>query len=191
MTSMYLSTPPGYSEHCVDDLVELFNSLFKSSENTLLVQGATEPVYIPASAVCGHHQVVFSYDYFSSALHELAHWCLAGKERRLVLDYGYWYAPDGRDQLQQNEFEKVEIKPQALEWIFSKCCGKTFRVSLDNLHGLETEGQAFKKAVYQQVLRYCDAGIPARAKILCEQLRGFYQTPDCLCPSNFSIGELD
>ena len=35
---------------------------------------------------------------FNSALHEISHWTIAGKERRLLADLGYWYAPDGRTE---------------------------------------------------------------------------------------------
>src|SRR3546814_2809228 len=49
----------------------------------------------------------------------VAHWCLAGAARRRQDDYGYWYAADGRDLEQQHLFEQVEVKPQALELLFS------------------------------------------------------------------------
>ncbi|MEH6557134.1 MAG: elongation factor P hydroxylase [Oceanicoccus sp.] len=191
MTLTYTSTSARSIEPCADDLIELFDHLFESSENTRLVRGAAEPIYIPASKNCGYHQVSFAHGYFSSALHELAHWCVAGKERRLLLDYGYWYAPDGRDSQQQVEFEKVEVKPQALEWIFSKCCGKKFNVSTDNLNGVETDSQFFKTSVYQQVLQYCEVGLPSRAKKLCDRLSVFYQNTNCVHSGNFSIDELN
>lgn len=60
-------------------------------------------------------------------MHELAHWCIAGPERRLLADYGYWYEPDGRTEQIQAEFEKVEVKPQAVEWILSASCGFPFK----------------------------------------------------------------
>ena len=34
---------------------------------------------------------------------------------------------------QQQAFERVEVKPQALEWLFNLCCGHRFRISADNL----------------------------------------------------------
>jgi len=178
------------TDHSVADLVDLFNRLFESVENTRLVRGGAEPVYLPASKDCHYHQVVFAHGFFSSALHEVAHWCLAGRERRLQLDYGYWYAPDGRDQQQQIEFEHVEIKPQALEWILSRSCGKRFRVSTDNLNGTESDSMPFKIAVYQQVQDYCREGLPVRAKVLCEQLSMFYHTQGCIRADSFSIDEL-
>ena len=51
------------------------------------------------------------------------------------MDYGYWYQPDGRDEQTQAEFEKVEVKPQALEWIFTQSLGQEFFLSTDNLSG--------------------------------------------------------
>ena len=178
------------TDHSVADLVDLFNRLFESVENTRLVRGGAEPVYLPASKDCHYHQVVFAHGFFSSALHEVAHWCLAGRERRLQLDYGYWYAPDGRDQQQQIEFEHVEIKPQALEWILSRSCGKRFRVSTDNLNGTESDSMPFKIAGYQKVQGYCREGLRVRAKVLCEQLCMFYHTQGCIRAVSLSIDEL-
>jgi hypothetical protein len=100
-------------------IITLFDELFLHSHNTQLLCAlcdgrygeADEPVYEPANAVHSHHQLVFAHGYFSSALHEISHWCVAGSSRRLLEDFGYWYQPDGRSALEQAEFEKVEIKP--------------------------------------------------------------------------------
>src|SRR4051812_38971252 len=108
------------------DLINLFNSLFADSEQTILVAGEAEPIYLPKSFGQASHQIVFANYFFSSALHEIAHWCIAGKERRQLPDYGYWYQPDGRNISEQIHFETVEVKPQALEWIFSVAAGSLF-----------------------------------------------------------------
>lgn len=158
------------------DLMRLFDQLFAAEENTRLVRGDGEPVYLPAGGQCSYHQVVFAHGYFASALHEIAHWCIAGPERRLLEDYGYWYAPDGRTAEQQQAFEQVEVKPQALEWILSNACGKAFSVSIDNLNGVATDSEPFKWAVYQQVGRYCRQGLPPRARQLHQVLCEFYAT---------------
>jgi len=121
--------------HNYQDLIVCFNATFTNTENTVLVKGDHEPIYIPAKSSHQHHQIVFAHGYFASALHEISHWCIAGKQRRLLEDYGYWYCPDGRDVKQQTEFEKVEVKPQAIEWAFSCASGKPFAVSTDNLNG--------------------------------------------------------
>jgi len=119
--------------HKVQDLVEIFNDLFLVSHNTCLMPGADEPLYQPASFPGERHIIHSRLDYYQSALHEIAHWCIAGCERRLLLDYGYWYKPDGRSPDQQIKFQMVEARPQALEWIFTQAVGQKFRLSRDNL----------------------------------------------------------
>jgi elongation factor P hydroxylase len=148
--------------HCAADLVACFNRTFDQAYNTRLVGGGEEPIYLPADGKVLFHRIVFTRDYFSSALHEIAHWCVAGEVRRKQVDYGYWYAPDGRSQEQQQEFERVEIKPQAMEWIFSVACGHRFRVSADNLEAGLGASDRFKANIYQQVLTYCQQGLPER-----------------------------
>ena len=177
------------SQHQANDLIVLFNALFSESENTRLLAGDDEPIYLPVDADCDYHRVVFAHGFFASALHEIAHWCIAGEQRRQQIDYGYWYQPDGRTQQQQSAFEQVEVKPQALEWLFSKACNKPFRVSVDNLSGDATDTRPFKQAVYQQVLVYCAAGMPARAARFCHGLQQHYQTA-ALQAEDFSLGEL-
>jgi len=98
------------------DIERLFATSFFEAYNTYLLGGGQEPEYIPASQDVPYHRIIFRQDYFASALHEVAHWCIAGRVRRLQQDYGYWYAPDGRSVEQQAQFELLEVKPQALEW---------------------------------------------------------------------------
>jgi elongation factor P hydroxylase len=162
--------------HNYQDLIALFNGTFTETENTVLVKGDHEPIYIPANSAQLKHQIVFAHGYFASALHEIAHWCIAGKQRRLLEDYGYWYSPDGRDVEQQSEFEIVEVKPQAIEWAFSCASGKPFTVSTDNLNGAVTDTQGFQNAVKQQVMYYLEQGFPARAAEFIGVLQTFYQT---------------
>lgn len=171
-------------------LISLFDQCFATAFNTRLVKGDDEPVYLPANADCMNHQVIFAHGFFSSALHEIAHWCLAGERRRQQIDYGYWYAPDGRSAQQQQDFELVEVKPQALEWILSKSCGHRFRLSADNLSGEATDSQAFKLAVFRQALHFCEQGLPARAETLRYALSdyyGFHSTMESRC---YSLTEL-
>ena len=103
-------------------LEAVFARCFARTENTRLVGGAAEPLYQPAGKGNGPHSLYFREDYFASALHEVAHWCIAGIERRQRVDFGYWYAPEGRSDDQQRAFESVEVRPQALEWYFSLAC---------------------------------------------------------------------
>ncbi len=174
----------------VEDLINIFNGLFSSTENTRLVRGDDEPIYLPANENYPFSQIIFAHGFYASALHEIAHWCIAGEQRRQLIDYGYWYAPDGRSKEQQQVFEQVEVKPQALEWVLSKACNKPFRVSVDNLNGEVTDSMPFKKAVYHQVLRYCEQGLPERARLLFLDLSDFYATPWELSVHNFSLQEL-
>ncbi len=172
----------------VNDLILLFNRTFKKSENTILVKGLDEPIYLPAGAEQPHSQVIFAHGYFTSALHEISHWCIAGKERRKQVDFGYWYEPDGRSAEQQQAFEVVEVKPQALEWIFSVAAGIRFNISADNLSGdVSPTASLFKQAVHRQVLSYFDNGFPNNAHLFINALKKFYTLELLLDKSAFSL----
>ena len=136
----------------VDWLILHFNHWF-SHLNVTLVRGDFEPEYFPATETEAA-RIEFAHGFFNSALHEISHWSIAGEQRRLLPDLGYWYAPDGRTAEQQALFEQVEIKPQAIEWLFSKAFGRKFRVSLDNLTGDGGDGATFKDHVYAQLQQY-------------------------------------
>ncbi|AJR09512.1 elongation factor P hydroxylase [Photobacterium gaetbulicola] len=174
-------------QHHNDDIIAIFNRCFLDSYNTELILGGDEPIYLPADDANPHHRVIFARGYFASALHEIAHWCIAGPVRRRLEDYGYWYEPDGRTAEVQAEFEKVEVKPQALEWILATSCGFRFQVSCDNLSGdCEPDRVGFTNKVRAQVLQYLEQGIPDRAKQLSEALREYYQIPP-LKPGQFPV----
>ncbi|MBY5947395.1 elongation factor P hydroxylase [Photobacterium rosenbergii] len=172
-------------EHDIRDIIAVFNTTFLTSHNTELVRGEDEPIYLPADENNPHHRVIFARGYFASALHEIAHWCIAGPQRRLLEDYGYWYEPDGRTAEQQAAFEVVEVKPQAVEWLLAASCGFRFQVSCDNLSGsIEPDRVGFTNKVRKQVLLYLEHGIPDRAKVLSEALRQHYGIP-ALTPATF------
>lgn len=158
-----------------DDLITLFNDCFLQRYNTKLAYGGDEPVYIPANQQQPHHMIFFAHGYFSSALHECAHWLLAGKARRALMDYGYWYAPDGRNAEQQALFQQVEVKPQALEWVLTKATGHRFQLSFDNLTGSVEDTTQFQTAVAQQRLYYEQYGLPPRAQLFHQALLRYYQ----------------
>lgn len=145
-------------------LETIFDTCFSDSFNTCLRGGCDEPLYQPATDEQSRHTLYYREDYFASALHEISHWCIAGQRRRLLVDFGYWYIPDGRDANQQAAFEQVEVKPQALEYLFSRACGYRFRISADNLSGEAGSSTAFASAVYAQVLDYCRCALPDRAQ---------------------------
>jgi len=161
-------------QHRIEDLIPLFNSLFLDSLNTELVAGEDEPVYLPASADYPHHRIVFAHGFFASALHEIAHWCVAGPERRLLEDFGYWYKPDGRSVQEQREFEQVEQRPQAYEWILSVSAGKRFHFSADNLSGGVGASETFKASVAVRAQQTLEQGMNPRLKALSDALRQFY-----------------
>ena len=148
----------------VDWLILHFNRWF-SHLNVNLVKGDFEPEYFPATDSTPA-RIQFAHGFFNSALHEISHWSIAGEQRRLLPDLGYWYAPDGRTAEQQALFEQVEIKPQAIEWLFATAFGRKFRVSLDNLTGEGGDGNRFKDHVFAQVQAYFSgqAQLPRDAK---------------------------
>ncbi|MBT4522466.1 MAG: transporting ATPase [Halieaceae bacterium] len=147
-------------------LESVFTQCFAVTEQTQLVGGASEPLYQPASEPGKPHVLYYRDDYFASALHEVAHWCIAGSGRRLQVDFGYWYEPDGRSDTQQREFEAVEYRPQALEWFFAKACNFPFGVSVDNLDvwdGKLPDTSDFRRRVVEQSRHWSQVGLPLRA----------------------------
>ena len=144
-------------------LEHVFRESFYGGYRTVLLGGSVEPLYMPAGDPCEPHHIYYREDFFASALHEVAHWCIAGAERRQREDYGYWYAPDGRGRRRQKAFEQVEVKPQAIEWYFALACGSPFRVSADNLSTVNGPAAGFLHAVLEQARRYCVEPLPPRA----------------------------
>ncbi len=145
-------------------VIEVFDQCFAASEHTRLVGGAAEPFYQPA---VGQRlaEIQFRADYVRSALHEVAHWCHAGRARRRLPDYGYWYTPDDRNADQQAAFFAVEARPQAIEKLFCQALGIGFRASVDNLNLQISEQDlaAFDQRLEQARLDYLSAGVPSRA----------------------------
>jgi elongation factor P hydroxylase len=173
--------------HCANDLIKIFNTCFEQEFQTQLAHSEDEPIYLPKSIQQEYHLILFAHGFFSSALHEISHWLIAGPKRRLLEDYGYWYEPDGRNVQQQQLFEKVEVKPQALEWIMSHACGFRFQFSLDNLTGEVGDSSHFKQAVLQQVKEYCQTGLSQRSKSFRDALCAFYGSKSLLEPADFFL----
>ncbi|WP_346839578.1 elongation factor P hydroxylase [Microbulbifer sp. SAOS-129_SWC] len=171
-------------------IAAVFDRCFSADLNTRLVGGFEEPYYRPAGHEYPYHRVEFTRDYPASALHEAAHWCVAGEARRQLPDYGYWYAPDGRSAAQQAEFERVEVRPQALEWLFARACGLRFRVSADNLGSDFGPSDAFKETIWRQVRRYCRDGVNARARAFALALAREFERPDPLCADLYQRADL-
>lgn len=165
-------------KHEYQDLINIFNTTFFAEFNTKLELGGDEPIYLPADDNIAYHRIIFARGFYASGLHEIAHWCVAGPQRRLLEDFGYWYEPDGRTASVQAEFEKVEIRPQAYEWILAVSAGFPFSVSCDNLNGdFEPDRLEFMSKVHGEVESILQQGIPPRVLMLSEALRTFYQIP--------------
>ncbi|MGB0450350.1 MAG: elongation factor P hydroxylase [Porticoccaceae bacterium] len=198
------------AEQRLEKLIAVFDNLFASGFNTRLLGGVAEPVYIPAGHsaaeaagdigvdiegnslpdICDYHRLYFREDYFSSALHEAAHWCIAGAERRLQVDFGYWYNPDGRTREQQQVFEQAEVKPQALEWIFSLACGQRFRISADNLAANMGASEDFILAVSRQAQSWCDNPMPTRGELFANALAGQFSQSNIRCSEQYQVAKL-
>ncbi len=176
--------------HDATDLCWLFDACFAKEFNTRLVGGGDEPVYLPAGASCAFHRIVFRDDYFASALHEVAHWCVAGAARREQVDYGYWYAPDGRDSNQQAVFERVEVCPQALEWMFCQAAGYRFRPSADNLEQGTGPSTEFCVALVAKAQDLCGSGVNGRVHKFATALRRHYQGSNFYNPALYSLAVL-
>ena len=125
-------------------ICEIFNSGVGQRYGTVMHGGRDEPLFLPRCDSLD--EIYFRNNFASSALHEIAHWCIAGAERRKVIDYGYWYK-ENRTEEEQLQFESLEIRPQALEWIFSEAAGIRFRVSLDNFERMTEDCFEFRASV--------------------------------------------
>jgi elongation factor P hydroxylase len=113
------------------EIAARFNARFTREAGVVLIGGAPEPVYLPGSAL---RPAIIRYtrDYAQSALHEIAHWCLASEARRALPDYGMWYQPPPRSARDQARFYAVEVPVQALEMLLAEASGVPFRFSTDN-----------------------------------------------------------
>lgn len=164
-------------EFKIEDIQKVFHDTFREEFRTSLEYGADEPFYEAAKAEQDEHRIICRSDFFASALHEISHWCVAGKQRRTLDDFGYWYNPDGRDINQQRDFEKVEVTPQALEKAFSVACNYPFQVSVDNLSLDDYDSSGFESKVNERYSQYLENGFPKRAGMFVTALKDFYSVP--------------
>ncbi|WP_133504252.1 elongation factor P hydroxylase [Marinomonas balearica] len=144
------------------DVESVFHECFFNEFNTLLVGEAEEPFY-RASVNGEPARIEYRYDYISSALHETAHWCVAGTQRRMQDDFGYWYEPDSRSLALQKVFEDVEVLPQSYECFFQWALGREFRVSSDNLALPDYDSTPFQHRVLDKVYTLM-SNIPERVQ---------------------------
>ena len=160
-----------------NDICEVFEHCFLDSHRTCLQGNANEPFYLPAHDDLKLNTIYFRDDYPASALHEVSHWCIAGKVRRAKEDFGYWYE-NQRDSELQREFELYEARPQALEWIFSVAAGLSFRVSYDNFRQETLNFDVFRRQVRTAANEWLIVGLPDRAEIFVEALLARSGVPD-------------
>ena len=135
-----------------------FNARVGTRFRTLLLGGAAEPLYLPAS---GARPALIRYtrDYAQSALHEIAHWLVAAPARRGQVDYGYWYQPPPRSPADQQRFYAAEAPVQALEMLLCLASSVPFGFSADN-PGADGAAprQAFETAVRVRFQRLLQTG---------------------------------
>jgi len=140
--------------------------------NTELVGGAPEPLYRPGSTT-GPAQLMYREDFPASALHEAAHWCIAGKARRQQEDFGYHYIAGPRTAAQQAAFFALELRAQCLEKQFAKAAGLDFLPSADNFQADLVAFSARIRAFEPELSNWLvsPAGARARRFIACLQRR--------------------
>jgi len=112
-------------------ICDCFNRLFSASFKVELRGGGREPDYTPPTAE-QPGTLVARADYAASALHEAAHWCVAGAARRRQADYGYVYLPPPRSLADQQRFFAWELRNQAVERYLCEAAGLVFRASADD-----------------------------------------------------------
>ena len=148
------------------EIADRFNRSAGSRYHTVLVGGAPEPLYLPAGPG-GPAEIRYTRDYAQSALHELAHWCIAGARRRTQIDYGYWYQPPPRDLAARDRFFAVETRVQGLELLFARMARVRFHVSVDDPG---SDPGDFARRVHAEAQDWLRRGFPARTRAVLEAL---------------------
>jgi elongation factor P hydroxylase len=157
------------------EIAACFNAAFYHAHTTQMRGGASEPLYLPA-ADGEPARLCYREDYAASALHEAAHWCIAGKRRRALVDFGYDYAPPPRSEAAQRHFFAQELRTQALESLFAKAAGVEFQPSADNLQAdLSTFVEQLRAALPDASRWVCESSDP-RARQFIDALEGWRGT---------------
>lgn len=102
-------------------------------------------------------------DFAASALHEAAHWCVAGKRRRRLPDYGYTYVPPPRGAAGQAQFFACELRNQATELYLATRAGVDFVASADDPDFCLSALRRFEAQVRELVQRWEDNHTPELA----------------------------
>ena len=158
-------------------LTKTFHTLFAESDDpTILLGNAKEPVYLPKNSSNPYNRIYYRDNFLSSALHEICHWTIAGQARRQIVDFGYWYTDQRGSQRMQKSFLKVEIVPQALEWILTSSLDQPFFVSLDSFGDSELLPD-FRKSVRDKALTFYNGRKPPRFEKLLSRILT-YRNPE-------------
>ncbi len=142
------------------DVVDVFARCFWESHATQLIGGAAEPLYQPAQRAGEPHLLFYRENFAASALHETAHWCVAGSTRRTQVDFGYVYNEPPRSARAQAAFFAAELKVQALEQVFCEAGGLVFVPSADqigvNLNEFRQQLETYDSEVRGWMQNSCD-----------------------------------
>jgi elongation factor P hydroxylase len=149
----------------------VFNGCFALTYGVKMRGGADEPLYLPASQV-SPAELIFRENFPASALHEAAHWCIAGAHRRNSLDFAYTYIAAPRSAGEQELFFAAELRTQSLESVFAETANVIFNPSADNLN---CDISAFANAIARrraQTDEWLNSSAGMRAMQFCQALSG-------------------
>ena len=157
------------NEPSAADIVAVFNQCFAQAYAVEMRGGADEPLYLPAN-LDKPAELIFREDFPASALHEAAHWCIAGEQRRKQPDFAYTYIAAPRSDAQQALFFAAELRTQALESVFAQAANVIFNPSADNL---TVDVAAFAGAIAQYRVKtdeWLNTQAGGRALTFCQAL---------------------
>ena len=141
------------------EVAAVFNCTF-SDHGVVMHGGYREPMYIPGTDAA---ELRYTLDHTASALHEAAHWCIAGRRRRRYTDYGYFYEPPPRSGMDRARFEGVEIEAQSVEVLFAAAAGSQFQPSGDDVGAPLFLEEAFGHRILERARERRQVGLPKRA----------------------------
>ena len=142
------------------DVARVFNLVFVDHK-VVMNGGHAEPLYIPSVRIA---EIQYRQDYTASALHEAAHWCIAGQGRRRLKDYGYFYSPPPRTQVDSVRFEAAEVEAQSMELLFSEAAGLLFQPSTDAVDAPTNGLDKFGHRILIRARERRRLGLPERAE---------------------------
>ena len=141
------------------EVAAVFNCTF-SDHSVVMHGGYREPMYIPGMDVA---EIRYTLGHTASALHEAAHWCIAGRRRRRNTDYGYFYEPPPRSGMHRVRFEDVEIEAQSVEVLLAEAAGSQFQPSADDVDVPLFLLEAFSSRILERARERRQVGLPKRA----------------------------